>query len=220
MLETIQINPTTNHRASVIWMHGLGADGHDFESIVPELKLPPELGVRFIFPHAPIRPVALSGGMPVRAWFDIYGLSIETPQDEAGIRQAQHSINQLIEKELQDGITTERIVLAGFSQGGAVALQAGLRYPKRLGGILGLSTYLPLAHLLPTEINTANQQTPLLLAHGSQDSIVPVQWGELSRDILLGLGYSPEWYVYPMMHTVCEKEIQDIAHWLERVLHQ
>ncbi|MCC5859199.1 MAG: alpha/beta hydrolase fold domain-containing protein [Ectothiorhodospiraceae bacterium] len=205
-------------RASVIWLHGLGADGHDFEPIVPELRLPAEHGVRFLFPHAPVRPVTLNAGMAMRAWYDIIALGGNAQQDAAGIRQSARQLEALIQREHERGVPAERIVLAGFSQGGAIALHTGLRHPERLAGIMGLSTYLPLGDTVEAERHSANAQTPIFLAHGSMDPVVPMAMGERSRDGLQAMGYPVEWHDYPMVHQVCMEEIEDISAWLQRVL--
>lgn len=217
-LETVEVNPTIPAKACVIWLHGLGADGHDFANIVPQLHLPQELAVRFIFPHAPLRPVTLNQGYTMRAWFDIFELEINAPIDEKGVHDMQQHINDLIAKEIADGIPAEKIVLAGFSQGGAMALYAGLLYPKRLAGILGLSTFFPVLNQLTQENLTANKKTPILLTHGEYDNVLPFAYGALCRDELRGLGYHVEWQQYPMPHTVCLEEIKDITVWLIKVL--
>jgi phospholipase/carboxylesterase len=203
--------------ASVIWMHGLGADGHDFEPIVPALNLPSRLAVRFVFPHAPIRPVTINNGMPMRAWYDIFSLS-GGGEDEAGLRATQQHIETLISRERARGIAADRIVLAGFSQGGAVALMTALRHPERLAGVTALSTYLPLARKLATERQLANADLPIFMAHGSADEIINIDRAASSRDVLLALGYSVEWHHYAMGHAVCPQEIADISAWLNRVL--
>lgn len=217
-LEAVYYNPKITHKASVIWLHGLGADGHDFVPIVPQLQLPEALGVRFIFPHAPVRPVTINAGMTMRAWFDIFGLTPGSKQDEAGIRNAEQMVAQLIQQENELGIPSEKIVLAGFSQGGALALQSGLRYPKRLAGIMGLSTVLALAEKLPQELSPANKDIPIFLAHGTQDMVVPLTLGEMMRQYLMSMGYAVSWKTYPMAHSVCQEEIKDISHWLQKVL--
>lgn len=217
MLETVEIDPQGTHRASVIWMHGLGADGNDFVPIVPELGLKDELGVRFVFPHAPVRPVTLNGGMPMRAWYDIVDLSGDA-EDEDGIRASAAEVEMLVDAEKARGIADRRIVLAGFSQGGAIALHTGLRHGERLAGIMGLSTYLPLRARLPDEVAEANRDTPVFMAHGSLDPMLPQQLGEASRDILRDAGHDVAWHSYPMQHQVCIEEIHDIAAWLRRVL--
>ena len=203
----------------VIWLHGLGADGHDFEPIVPELKLDTGLNTRFIFPHAPMVPVTINQGFVMRAWFDIRTASIDAEQDEQGIQNSTKNVTGMIEKQVKSGIKAERIVLAGFSQGGAIALQAGLRYPETLAGIMALSTYLPLADSLAKEKSKANSDIPVFLAHGSADPVIPVALGKQSCTLLEGQGYKPEWHEYQgMQHSVSEKEIYDIAEWLEQVL--
>ncbi|HNR21904.1 MAG TPA: alpha/beta hydrolase-fold protein [Steroidobacteraceae bacterium] len=200
--------------ASVIWLHGLGADGHDFVPIVPELRLPPTVAVRFCFPHAPVRPVTLNGGLPMRAWYDIRELSTEGRQDEAGTRASAARVDQLVQREIDRGVAPARIVIAGFSQGGAVALHAALRYPARLGGVMALSTYLPLHASLEREASAANRDLPILMCHGQYDPVLPIGLGEASRDALQRLGYPVEWKTYPMQHEVCRAEIDDISGWL------
>lgn len=207
-----------SHRASVIWLHGLGADGHDFVPIVPELGLPPGHGIRFIFPHAPVRRVTLNGGMPMRAWYDILSLSRDGLQDAAGLEDARRRVSTLIEAEVTAGFPADRIVLAGFSQGGAVALHAGLRHPQRLAGLLPLSTYLPLHETLAAEAHPANRATPILMCHGLYDPVLPHALGEHSAKRLRELGYDLEWQDYPMQHQVCAEQIEHVGAWLRRVL--
>jgi phospholipase/carboxylesterase len=216
--DVVEVETGRNPAASVIWLHGLGADGHDFEPIVPELVSPGAPAVRFVFPHAPVRPVTLNNGYPMRAWYDIAALNRGAPQDEAGIRASQARISALIERENGRGVATEHIVLAGFSQGGAMALLAGTRYPQRLAGIMGLSCYLLLAAGLQQERTAANQETPILLAHGSQDPVVAPALGAEAHRQLEAAGYQVEWHAYSMPHSVCPQEIADIAAWLRRVL--
>jgi phospholipase/carboxylesterase len=218
MLETIDIDPRGPHRASVIWLHGLGADGNDFVPIVPELRLPDALGLRFVFPHAPVRPVTINGGMPMRAWYDITGLETGSGEDEDGIRTSAQQTEALIAAEKEHGVPASRIVLAGFSQGGAVALHTGLRHGERLAGIMGLSTYLPLHDRLEAEAAEANRGTPIFMAHGSLDPMLPQRLGEMSRDLLQQHGHEVAWRSYPMPHQVCPEEIRDIADWLQFVL--
>ena len=217
LLETIEIETGPRPDAAVIWLHGLGADGHDFEPIVPELKLPARLSLRFVFPHAPIRPVTLNQGMNMRAWYDILQLG-GGREDDAGIRESQKSVEDLIAREGTRGIAPRRIVLAGFSQGGAIVLQTALRHPERLAGVLALSTYLPLAATLAAERNPANQDVPIFMAHGTQDPMIPVNRAIASRDALAKLGYPVQWRDYPMPHSVCLEEISDISAWLTQVL--
>jgi len=216
-LETIEIESAPRPDAAVIWLHGLGADGHDFEPIVPELRLPAQMRVRFVFPHAPVRPVTMNMGTRMRAWYDILQLG-GGQEDETGIRASQKLLEGLIEREASRGIASQRVVLAGFSQGGAIALQAGLRSTQRLAGLLALSTYLPLAATLRAERGTANREVPIFMAHGGQDPMIPIDSARRSREVLEGLGYRVEWREYPMPHSVCAEEISDIADWLVRVL--
>jgi len=214
-LEAIEIETGAAPRAAVIWLHGLGADGHDFEPIVPELSLPKTATVRFVFPHAPIQPVTINGGMRMRAWYDVTG---DGRQDAGGIRASQALVEALIGRERARGIPSRAIVLAGFSQGGAIALQTALRHPERLAGVLALSTYLPLPDTLEREANPSNRDVPVFMAHGSQDPVIPLSWAARSRDALVTLGYAVEWHDYPMPHSVCAEEIGDISRWLAAVL--
>ena len=216
-LETIEIATGPAPSASVIWMHGLGADGHDFEPIVPELGLPGTLQVRFIFPNAPVRPVTLNMGMAMRAWYDIIEIG-GGREDGEGLRASQAAIEQLIAAEVARGIPASRIVLAGFSQGGAVAFQTGLRHPQRLAGIMALSTYLPLAGTVEDERSAANRDLPVFMAHGSVDPVISISRAQQSRKMLEALGYPLEWHEYPMPHSVCPQEIADISDWLVRTL--
>lgn len=204
----IEVETGARPVASVIWLHGLGADGHDFEPIVPELRLPKP--VRFVFPHAPIRPVTLNGGMRMRAWYDILQLG-GGPEDEAGIRESQKLLEELIKKE------TKPVFLAGFSQGGAIVLQTALRYPQRLAGVLALSTYLPLAAKI-SERTKESLALPIFMAHGQHDDIIPISRAKLSREILEQQGYKVEWHDYPMPHSVCPQEIADISAFLSKLL--
>ena len=206
----IEIETGANPVASVIWLHGLGADGHDFEPIVPELRL--SAPIRFVFPHAPERAVTINNGMRMRAWYDIFQFG-GGPEDEAGIRDSQQLLGQMISAE-----KTEKIFLAGFSQGGAIVLQTALRYPKKLAGVLALSCYLPLAAKLPAEKNQANQDIPVFMAHGTLDPVVPIQKARMSRDFLEQQGYKVEWHEYPMPHSVCPQEIGDIAAFITKLL--
>jgi phospholipase/carboxylesterase len=217
LLETIEIETGKQPQAAVIWLHGLGADGRDFEPVVPELQLPSQLPVRFIFPHAPIRPVTLNQGMRMRAWYDILQLG-GGHEDESGIRASQRSLEELVEREGARGIAPRQVVLAGFSQGGAIALQTALRYRDRLAGALALSTYLPLAPTLAGERSAANRDLPIFMAHGTLDPMIPVDRARKSHDALAALGYAVEWHEYAMPHSVCMPEISDIAAWLTRVL--
>ncbi len=216
-LQTLERQTGAAPDAAVIWLHGLGADGHDFAPIVDELPLAPHQ-VRYVFPHAPVRPVTLNGGLPLRAWFDVLSLERDTREDVAGIKDSAAGVNALIDREIRRGIPAGRIVLAGFSQGGAVALYCGTRLTTPIAGIIGLSTYLPLAGRLEHELVAANRNMPIFMAHGSQDPVVAPAWGERSRDALRNAGFSPSWRTYPMAHAVCAEEVSDLADWLGQLL--
>lgn len=213
LLDAVEIETGSRPDASVIWLHGLGADGHDFEPIVPQLDVD-ETSIRFVFPHAPVRPVTLNAGFQMRAWYDIVGIDRTSPQDLDGIRQSQAYVAALIRRENQRGVDTSRIVLAGFSQGGAVALYAGLRYPERLAGIMGLSTYLPHAADTASERSEINLTTPVFLAHGTLDDVVAPSLGADSRDLMQELGYEIEWHTYAAGHTVTMEEVAHVRRWL------
>ena len=210
-LSTIEIQPKSAHRYSVIWLHGLGADGHDFENIARELHLNAELGIHFIFPNAPIQPITINSGMEMRAWYDILEMSMEHRVDIAGIYQSTKLIGQLIEQEMDKGIPSEHILLAGFSQGGVIALHAGLRYPHKLAGIIALSAYLPTYEQLKTERTTANNATPIFMGHGILDSVVAIESGKAAFNALHALEYHVEWHDYLMRHSVCIEEIGHIS---------
>jgi len=216
-LETIEIETGATPGAAVIWLHGLGADGHDFEPIVPELRLPASKPVRFIFPHAPQRPVTINMGMRMRAWYDILQMG-GGPEDEKGIREAQGMLEDLIAQQMKQGIPAEKVVLAGFSQGGAIVLQTALRHPERLAGVMALSTYLPLAKALEQERAAANHDLPIFMAHGKFDDIIPIDRARQSRDLLKKLNYPVEWREYPMPHSVCAEEIADLSAFLVKLL--
>jgi len=216
-LETVEIEPQTAAGAAVVLMHGLGADGHDFESLVPELHLPAP-SVRWVFPHAPVRPVTINGGQRMRAWYDIAGIDRRAPEDETGIRASAEDIGALVRRERERGVAADRIVLAGFSQGGAMALFTALRWPERLAGAVALSCYLPLAATLPAEAHPANAAVPIFMAHGTFDPLVPTPLGEGSRDLLRSRGYDVAWHSYPMPHSVCAQEVADLREWLVGVL--
>jgi len=207
-LNVIEINPPGMATASVIWLHGLGASGDDFEPVIPHLNLAGDLNVRFIFPHAPEQPVTINGGVVMRAWYDILEQSINRKVDYAGILASSKLINQLIEKELSRGIPTSNIILAGFSQGGTVALEVGLRYQQKIAGIIALSTYLA----APDQV--AQGATPIFLGHGTMDPVVPIILGKQARDTLRTAGYDVEWNQYPMEHSVCMEEIEAIGEWI------
>jgi len=213
--ESVVLEPATTADAAVIWLHGLGADGYDFVPIVDELRLPPAMAVRFIFPHALPRPVTINNGFVMRAWYDITGLGPDRKEDDAGIRESAGVVNGYIEQQNARGVATERIVIAGFSQGGAIALQASLRYPKRLGGVMALSTYLPLRDSVAAEASPANKDVPILMCHGLRDPMIAAAIGKASRDQLVSLGYQVEWQSYPMEHQVCMEEVLDISRWLQ-----
>lgn len=216
--DAVIVQPDGPVRATVIWLHGLGADGHDFVPIVRELGLAPDAGVRFIFPHAPVRPVTLNGGAPMRAWYDIASLDRKGKMDEKGIRESVARINGLIEAERNGGVEASHIVIAGFSQGGAIAMNTALRYPDRLGGLAALSTYLPMAEALVKEGSEANRHIPILMCHGQYDAMLNLEIGEWSRDQLTAMGHTVEWHAYPMAHEVCMEEIERMGAWLKEVL--
>jgi phospholipase/carboxylesterase len=213
--EAVVLSPQAPASAAVIWLHGLGADGFDFVPIVDELRLPASLPVRFIFPHATPRPVTINNGFVMRAWYDILGFGPERAEDEAGIRESDGIVKRYIEQQISGGIPASKIVIAGFSQGGAIAFQSGLRYPQRLAGIMALSTYLPLRGSVAAEASAANRDVPILMCHGVRDGVVPAQLGQASRDVLQGLGYQIDWRTYPMEHSVCMEEVMDISKWLQ-----
>lgn len=215
-LPCVEIEPRAPANAAVIWLHGLGADGHDFEPIVPELRLPEALAVRFVFPHAPSIPVTINGGMVMPAWFDIRSSDLETAVDEGQLRESVAGTGALIEREVERGIPTERIVVAGFSQGGTVALHTALAYPKKLAGLLALSTFFAAASKI--EPHPANRDIPVHVFHGTQDPMAPEQLGRETVSILKNMGYAPDYKTYPMPHAVCPEEIADISSWLQRVL--
>jgi phospholipase/carboxylesterase len=216
ILDAIEIETGKSPTASVIWMHGLGADGNDFVPIVPELELP-DVAIRFVFPHAPVQPVTINGGMRMRAWYDISDGAIRR-EDERGIRASQVLVEALIAREKERGTRAKRLVLAGFSQGGAIALQTGLRHPERIAGIMALSTYVPIAEKLAAEASAANLGVPVLMAHGSHDPLIPLARAKQSQLLLQSLGYPVEWHEYPMPHSVCAEELGDIGAWLRKVL--
>jgi phospholipase/carboxylesterase len=216
MLETIEVQTAAKPTAAVIWLHGLGADGHDFEPIVPEIVRRGERAWRFIFPHAPVRPVTINGGMSMRAWYDLMGLDRRAAEDAAGFRDTDVQIRQLIVRENDRGIPASRIVLAGLAQGGAVSLYTAPRYPETLAGVMALSCYLPREGTFSAERTAANDATPIFMAHGQGDTVLPMDLGVQSRDFLKAQGYAVEWHDYPMPHAVCAAEIADIRKFLFR----
>ena len=217
ILSTIEIQPQSEHLYSVIWMHGLGADGHDFEGIVPELHLNVAQNIHFVFPNAPVQPVTINGGMEMRAWYDVLEMSMDRKVDIDGIYQSSTQIESLIVKEIASGIAAEKIILAGFSQGGVIALHAGLRYKYRLAGIVALSTYLPTLEQLKTERSPANNSTPVLMAHGTMDPVIAIQLGQRACNALAAMEYNIEWHEYPMEHAVCLEEIKHISAFIDRI---
>jgi phospholipase/carboxylesterase len=218
MLEHIELATGADPRATIIWMHGLGADGWDFMPVVRELPLPEGLPLRFIFPHAPERPVTINNGYVMRAWYDIAMNDIARLPDERGIRESQLAVERLIARERERGVDASRIVLAGFSQGGAIALQVGLRHANRLAGIVALSTYLTLEDSLDAEASAANKATPIFMGHGTEDQVVPLQLAQVSRDALQKRGYDVDWHTWPMPHAVCAEEVEAVAAFIARVV--
>jgi phospholipase/carboxylesterase len=221
LLECLEVETAPEPRAAVIWMHGLGADGNDFAPIVAELDLAGLNGVRFVFPHAPMQPVTINNGMVMRAWYDVSFGDLEghsRKADEKGVRASQAAVGKLIARENARGIATRSIAIAGFSQGGAIALQTALRHPQRLAGVMALSTYLPLAESLAAEAAAANKDLPIFFAHGTYDPVIPLAMATASRDKLIALGHQVEWHEYPMQHSVCLEEVQAIGKWLQKVL--
>ena len=219
--ETVEVGGGKKPDGTVIWLHGLGADGHDFESIVPEMRLDEHADIRFVFPHAPVRPVTINGGIPMRAWYDVMSLDRAGPQDEAGIRDSAAMLVQLIECEHERGVDYDHIVLAGFSQGGAIAMHTAMRFPERLAGLMALSTWMPLESMIDEEVmQTSKAQPrdlPVLMAHGSFDPMLPISAGQHARDIMRKAGFAVQWHDYPMAHAVCAEEIVEISKWLANI---
>lgn len=218
LLPAIERETSAHPTHTILWMHGLGADGNDFVPLVDELALPSTFHIRFLFPHAPIRPVSINRGMMMRAWYDYDLVGAGLHENIDSLRDSQRAIGALVARENQRGIKSENIVLAGFSQGGALALQTGLRYPEKLAGIMALSSYLPVPHTLAAEAHRANFPTPVFMAHGETDNIIPLTFSNASRQQLLDSGYTVDWHQYRMAHAVCQEEIIEIGKWLRRVL--
>jgi len=216
--DAVVIEPEGKADSSVILMHGLGADGFDFQTLVPELRLPPEPSIRWVFPHAPLRPVTINGGFRMRAWYDIVAIDPSVPEDESGIRESANAIGDLIQTEKKDGIKAQRIVIAGFSQGGAMALFTALRWPERLAGLAAMSCYLPLPDTLAAEAHPSSSTLPVFMAHGTLDPVVPLELGETARDRLRASGYGVSWHTYEMEHGLCMQEVADLREWLLGVL--
>lgn len=218
LLENIEIETAPNPQVAIIWLHGLGADGNDFVPLVHELDLAGLPGIRFVFPHAKTMPVTINGGYVMRAWYDITGLELTRREDESGLRASQHDVEALIAREKARGIPASRIVLAGFSQGCAMTLQTGLRHPEKLAGMLCLSGYLALADKTAAERTEESVDTPIFMAHGRMDPVVPCLRAQQSRDLLKAMGYQVEWHEYAMQHTLCVDEVEDISAWLKKIL--
>jgi len=211
----VETNDNPTH--AIIWLHGLGADGRDFVPIVPTFEFSPTFAIRFIFPHAPVQAITLNNGLRMRAWYDILGLDRNSNQDTDGIRKSELLVHHLIAKQISEGIPSERIFIAGFSQGGALALHTGLRYPQKLAGIIALSTYLPLADLVEMEKTAINETIPIFLAHGTSDTVIDIDFAKLSKDRLEKLNYAIDWHIYAMAHSVCSEEIRDLSNWITQI---
>jgi phospholipase/carboxylesterase len=218
LLQNIEIETAPNPQVAVIWLHGLGADGNDFVPLVNELDLAGLPGIRFVFPHAKTMPVTINGGYVMRAWYDITGAELTRREDEGGLRASQRDVEALIAREKARGIPASRIILAGFSQGCAMTLQTGMRHPEKLAGMLCLSGYLPLANVVIDERTQESLDTPIFMAHGTHDNVVPFARARESKDVLVSLGYQVEWHEYMMQHSLCLEEVQDISKWIRKVL--
>ena len=217
-LDYVDVHPNSKPDACVVWLHGLGADGYDFADVIPSLNLPEHHQIRFIFPHAPQRPITINSGMMMPGWYDILGLTLNDPHDEKGIKESEQLLFLLLQDIFASGIPSNRVILMGFSQGGALALHTALRFPQTLGGVASLSAYLPLASLLPQERHAANATIPIFIAHGMADPVVPYLMGLHACQQLENLGYQVQWHAYPILHTVCLPELADISHWIQRIL--
>ena len=218
LLDNIEVESAPNPTVAIIWMHGLGADGNDFVPLVKELDLTGLPAIRFVFPHAGTMPVTVNGGYVMRAWYDIMGQDLVKREDEKGLRASQVQIEALIAREKERGIPASRIILAGFSQGCAMALQTGLRHPEKLAGLMCLSGYVPLSAKLSNERIDAGVATPIFMVHGVHDGVIPIARAEQSRDLLKALGYQVEWHEYMMQHSLCQEEVDDIGAWLKKIL--
>jgi phospholipase/carboxylesterase len=217
-LPYVEVNPKSKARATVIWLHGLGDSGNGFAPIVPDLKLPDELGIRFVFPHAPTRPVTINNGMLMRAWYDITSLDFNNRADSQGVKESSEQVANLIEKEISQGIPANKIVLAGFSQGGVIALHLGTRYEKTLAGVMSMSSYMSESEKLIDEGHSANKNTPIFVAHGTHDDVVPIFMGNTAFKVLESNGYQATWHEYAMQHNVCMQQLNDISAWLQEKL--
>ncbi len=218
LLPYVEVNPTGEHKATVIWLHGLGDSGNGFAPIAPELRLPESLGVRFVFPHAPVRPVTINGGMQMRAWYDIKTMDFNHRADVEGVLDSAERVEALLEAELAKGIPSHKVVLAGFSQGGVIAYHLGTRLNKKLAGILALSTYMSQPEKLAEQGSDTNRDTPIMVAHGQNDDVVPMFLGHAAYKVLVENGYQAKWHEYQMQHNVVMQEVQDISTWLQQVL--
>ena len=217
-LPFVEVNPENKIKATVIWLHGLGDSGNGFAPIVPDLKLPDELGIRFVFPHAPTRPVTINNGMSMRAWYDITSLDFNNRADSQGVKESSDLVAALIEQEIARGIPANKIVLAGFSQGGVIALNLGTRFEKSLGGIMSMSSYMSEPEKLTVEAHSANKNTPIFVAHGTHDEVVPIFMGNTAFKVLESNGYQATWHEYAMQHNVCMQQLNDISSWLQHKL--
>jgi phospholipase/carboxylesterase len=217
-LPYVEVNPKSQVKATVIWLHGLGDSGNGFAPIVPDLKLPDELGIRFVFPHAPMRPVTINNGMTMRAWYDITSLDFNNRADSQGVKESSKLVADLIEKEIAQGVPANKIVLVGFSQGGVIALNLGTRFEKTLAGVMSMSSYMSEPEKLSDEAHSANRNTPIFVAHGTHDDVVPIFMGSAACKVLESNGYQATWHEYAMQHNVCAQQLSDISNWLQEKL--